>query len=142
MWKALLAGTTALTLVGGTLVLAQTQNPPSPPGRDNPWRPRLSAEDRAALADARIAGLKAGLKLTPAQEKNWPAVESALRENAKQRADRFERFRKMREERRQGNAPTDGNFAERMRERADAMSNRATSLKKLAEAIDPLYKSL
>src|SRR5439155_23574335 len=46
------------------------------PGRDRMgWRP--SAEDVAAFTDARIAGLKAGLKLTPEQEKNWPAVEAA-----------------------------------------------------------------
>ena len=36
---------------------------------------QLSAEQIAAFTDARIAALKAGLKLTPAQEKNWPALE-------------------------------------------------------------------
>ena len=37
------------------------------------WRP--SAEDISAFADARIAALKAGLRLTPDQDKNWPAFE-------------------------------------------------------------------
>ena len=50
---------------------------------------RLSTEDVAAFTDARIAGLKAGLKLTAEQEKNWPAVETAIRDLAKQRADRM-----------------------------------------------------
>ena len=96
MWKAMLAGTTALTIVGASLVYAQ-QTPPTQSGRDTAQqRPRLTPEDRAALTDARIAGLKAGLKLTPAQEKNWPAVETALRDRAKLRAERFEQFRKTR----------------------------------------------
>src|SRR5208337_3359056 len=43
-------------------------------------RPKLSPEDFAALTDARVAALKAGLKLTPDQEKSWPAVEAAIRE--------------------------------------------------------------
>ena len=46
----------------------------------------LSAEDRAAFADARIAGLHAGLKLNPEQEKLWPPVEAAMRDLFKQRA--------------------------------------------------------
>jgi hypothetical protein len=51
--------------------------------------PKFSAEDFAAFTDARIAALKAGLKLTPEQEKNWPALEAALRERAKARAARI-----------------------------------------------------
>ena len=41
------------------------------------------------FTDARVAGLKAGLKLTAEQEKNWPAVETAIRDLAKERADRM-----------------------------------------------------
>lgn len=36
----------------------------------------LSMEDMSALLDAKISGLKAGLKLTAAQEKFWPPVEA------------------------------------------------------------------
>ena len=143
MWKAMLAGTTALTIVGASLVYAQ-QTPPNQPGRDTtqqrPQRPQLSPEDRAALTDAHIAGLKAGLKLTAAQEKNWPAVESALRDRAKQRAERFDQFRKMREQRRTDQSQR-GDMLERMKTRADQMATSAASMKKLAEALDPLYKS-
>lgn len=138
MWKAMLAGTTALTVIGASLVYAQQTTP----GRDNaPQRPRLSQADRDALTDARIAGLKAGLKLTPAQEKNWPAVEAALRERAKLRAERFEQFQKLREQRR-ADPSQRGDMLERMKTRADQMASSAASMKKLADAIDPLYKSL
>ena len=86
MMKKILAGTVALTIAGAGLALAQ-----STPPRDAPrWRP--SAEDVAAMTDARVAGLKAGLKLTAEQEKNWPAVETAIRDLAKQRADRMKEF--------------------------------------------------
>ena len=50
---------------------------------------RLSPEDRAALLDARIAAVHAGLKLTPDQEKLWPPVEGAVRDFAKLRSDRI-----------------------------------------------------
>jgi LTXXQ motif family protein len=46
-------------------------------------------DDFAAFTDARIAALKVGLRLTPAQEKNWPALETALREQAKARGARI-----------------------------------------------------
>ena len=49
---------------------------------------QLEAEHAAAFTDARIAALKAGLKLTSAQEKNWSALETTLREVAKDRATR------------------------------------------------------
>ena len=45
------------------------------------------ARKTGAFADARIAALHAGLKLNAEQEKNWPAVESALRDLAKQRQE-------------------------------------------------------
>ena len=41
-----------------------------------------------AFAEARLGALKAGLMLTPEQERNWPAFEQAAREFAKQRLDR------------------------------------------------------
>src|SRR5262245_26047814 len=92
--KAIAAGTIALTLACAGVALAQ-----SAPPRDN-MRPRFSAEDVAAFTDARIAALKAGLKLTAEQEKNWPAVETALRDLAKQRADRANAMSQRRDDRR------------------------------------------
>ncbi len=127
MWKTVLAGTTALTLVGGALAYAQQRPDNAAPH----WRP--SAEDISAFADARIAALHAGLKLNAEQEKDWPAVESALRDLAKQRSERFAA--------RASAAPPNDPVA-RLALRADAMQSRGAALKKLADAAGPLYNSL
>jgi zinc resistance-associated protein len=141
MLKIFLAGTTALAIAGATLAYAQ-QGSNAQPGsgaqqgsgdfeRVQRWRP--NAEDIAAFGDARIAALHAGLKLTAEQEKNWPAVESALRDLARQRSERFAA-------RASADRPKDP--IERLNLRAEAMSQRAAGLKKLADAAGPLYKSL
>ena len=129
MWKTILAGSTALAIAGGALAYAQQ----SPGERDFAPRWRPSAEDIAAFGEARIAALHAGLKLTPEQEKNWPAVESAMRELMKQRSELFTA-------RASADRPTDP--VERLALRADLLTKRGTALKKLADAVGPLYKSL
>ena len=81
MKKFAIAGVAALAIAGTTAVYAQHR----------PWfhhHERLSSEDRAAFTDARIAAVKAGLKLTADQEKLWPPVEAAVRDFAKLRIDR------------------------------------------------------
>ena len=72
-------------------------------------------------------------KLTAEQEKNWPAVESALRELAKQRSERFAA-------RASADRPKDP--VERLALRAEVLTQRGAALKKLADAAGPLYKSL
>jgi hypothetical protein len=129
MLKTVLAGTTALMIAGATLAYAQPGPGASP--RAEHWRP--SASDIAAFSDARIAALHAGLKLTADQEKNWPAVESALRDIAKQRSERFAA-------RASADRPKDP--IERMALRGQMLEQRGTALKKLADAAGPLYKSL
>ena len=122
----------ALTIAGATVAVAQQQTPaPAEPQPFERWQP--SAEDVNALTDARIAGLKAGLRLTPAQEQHWPAVERAIRDTARARFDRFAARR---------SAPPVRDPIERLRQRADAMSARADTLKRLADAAAPLYQSL
>ena len=142
MKKTIAAGTIALTLASAGFALAQQTTQPSPTREGRGFRP--SAEDAAALTDARVAGLKAGLKLTAEQEKNWPAVETAIRDLAKERGDRIKERAARREARRGGdNAQQVGSDAiARLRQGADAMTARAASLKKLADASEPLYKSL
>ncbi|MDO8877980.1 MAG: Spy/CpxP family protein refolding chaperone [Pseudolabrys sp.] len=127
--KTLLAGTTALAIAGTTFAYAQG------PGRGHERGPhaRMSAEDITAYGDARIAAIRAGLKLTPEQEKNWPAVEAALRDMAKQRSERFAA-------RASADKPSDP--IERLSARADAMTQQGATLKKLADAAGPLYKTL
>ena len=101
--------------------------------RERPHRAQLTTDDIAAFADARIAALKAALKLTPAQEKNWPAVEQAVRDISKDRIAE-------REARRVAGQRTD--VTERLRDRADALTTRAAALRRLADAEKPLYQSL
>ena len=82
MRNILLAGVATLAIAGSTVVYAQ---------QHRSWvqeHMRMSPEDRAAFADARIAAVHAGLKLTPDQEKLWPPVEAAVRDLAKMRIDR------------------------------------------------------
>ncbi|MGF6306732.1 hypothetical protein ABIB82_000879 [Bradyrhizobium sp. i1.8.4] len=134
MKKVLLAGIAALTIAGSTAVYAQHR----------PWfhgHTQMSPEDRAAFLDARIAAVHAGLKLNADQEKLWPPVEAAVRDFAKMRLDRANA--------RMAAEKTDADKAERpddpvarLRERADNMAATATSLKKIADAADPLYKTL
>jgi zinc resistance-associated protein len=127
MWKVIVAGTAALAITGTSLVYAQQR------GRDDGQRWRPNAEDQRAFGDARLAGLKAGLTLTTEQEKNWPAFEQAAREFGKLRADRRAAMR---------TAQPSEDPVERLRQRAAAMSDTGAALKKLADATDPLYKSL
>ena len=141
MLKSVLAGMTALTILGSGLAVAQ-QAPQTPPAA-GAQRAQPSAEDVAALTDARIAALRAGLKLTAEQEKNWPAVEAALREHAKQRAEqRAERMGARAQAQSGDNARRRPDAIERLRRGADAMTTRAASLKRLADAAEPLYKTL
>jgi hypothetical protein len=130
MWKSVLAGTTALAIAGGTLAYAQ-QGPGHHRGDGPRWRP--NAEDISAFGDARIAAIHAGLKLTADQEKLWPAFETALRDRAKARSERFAA-------RASADKPKDP--IERMDMRAQRMTEGGAALKKLADAAGPLYKSL
>jgi zinc resistance-associated protein len=128
MWKTLIVGTTLLTIAGSTLASAQQ---PSPTERSH--RAQLAADDIGAFTDAHIAALKTALKLTPDQEKNWPAVEQALRDISKERLARGQA---------RGAAGQPVDATERLRARADALSARAAALRRLADAEKPLYQSL
>jgi hypothetical protein len=97
----------------------------------------FSAEDKAAFTDAHIAALKAGLKLTPAQEKNWPALEAVLRDAAKARAARMSEWHEKAKERHEH-----PDLIESLREGAKAMTARAGEMEKIADAAKPLYDSL
>ena len=136
MWKAVLAGTVAALVSGSGLVLAHDSGlvlAHEMSAREGGPRWQPSAEDIKAFTDARIAALEAGLELTPEQEKNWPAVEAAIRDMAKSRADRM--AARVNEE-----PPSDP--VERLHRRAERLGTVAAGLKKLADAEGPLYKSL
>ena len=128
-----IAAVAVLAIAGSTAVYAQHRH----------WGghgySRMNPEDRAAYADARIAAVHAGLKLTADQEELWPPVEAAVREFAKLRIDRANaRMNASRDDSSQ--KPDDP--VTRLRERADSMAASAAAMKKIAEAADPLYKAL
>jgi zinc resistance-associated protein len=128
MWKAIVAGTAALAIAGTSLVYAQQQR-----GRDFGQRWQPTTEDMRAFSEARLAALKAGLVLTPEQEKLWPAFEQAARDFAKLRTDRMTAMH---------NVQPGADPVARLRQRATAMTDTGAALQKLADATDPLYKSL
>jgi hypothetical protein len=133
MKKILLAGVAAIAIAGSSLAYAQHHE----------WfhHMRMSPEDRAAFADARIAAVKAGLKLTPEQEKLWPPVEAAVRDFAKLRIERANaRMKAEQDSSNDAQKPEDP--VARLRERADRMAATSAVLKRIADAADPLYKTL
>ena len=139
MVKTVLVGTAVLFVTASPIALAQT--PPSPV----PLEQRLSPVDQNSLTDMRVDLVKAALQLTPEQEKLWPPVESAIRAGAE---DRKARVAKVRET--VGKRVDEGRIeALRNRDpiaflqrRSEALAQRSADLDKLAEAWQPLYKTL
>jgi zinc resistance-associated protein len=95
---------------------------------------RFSPEDIEAFVDARIAALRAGLKLTAEQEMLWPALEDAIRSLVQQRREQARTWREWRER-------ADDDVPGRLRAFADQQAARAEGLRKLADAVTPLYAS-
>jgi zinc resistance-associated protein len=96
---------------------------------------RLSPEDINAFADAGIAALRAGLKLSPDQAKLWPPVEDELRALV---AMHLGHMKMMRE----GSDGSGGDPIALLKGTAARMSQGAEAMRKLAEAASPLYASL
>src|SRR6266705_1477014 len=143
MKKFTIAAIAVLAIAGSTVAYAQHHR----------WfhdHMRMSSEDRAAFTDARIAAVRAGLKLTPDQEALWPPVETAVRDFAKLRIDRAnarmnaqrgdsQDAQKQDSQQDSQNAPDP---VTRLRDRADTMAATAAAMKRIADAADPLYKTL
>ena len=138
MRKFAIAGVAALAIAATTAVYAQQHS----------WfhdrmmgHSRMSADDRAAMADAKIAAVHAGLKLSTDQEKLWPPVESAVRDLVKIRIDRA-KAREAAQAAANGNDQARPDPVTRLRNRAERMAASAAAMKKIADAADPLYKTL
>jgi len=93
---------------------------------------RFSPEDMDAFIDARIAALRAGLRLSPDQERLWPAVEDAIRGLVKQRREQMREWRESREQR-------SDDIPAMIRGMADRQAARAEALRRLADSAAPLY---
>ena len=135
--KIVAIGTVALLLVAPSIARAQANSAATPE--------RLNAVDRNTLMDMRIDLTKAALQLTPDQEKLWPPVESAIRARAEDRKARVAKISETVGRR------TDQNAVETIRNRdpiaflqrrSEALAQRSADLDKLAEAWQPLYKTL
>ena len=112
------------------------------------------AADHEALLDARLAGLKAVLKLTADQDKLWTPFEAAVRDAAKMRMEQMkammDRMQKMRETMGQDNSGTkdmgptgqEASPVDRLETLAQRMSERGAALEKVADTAKPLYAGL
>lgn len=112
-----------------TTVSASAQNQ----NKNNPNRPTVS--QLIAQDDARIAQLKANLRLNEDQESHWGKLESALRDISKKRAERRIALLDEFEKRDREKPPT---HAGALRKHADALAARADELRTIADAAEPL----
>jgi hypothetical protein len=142
MKKALIIATAAAALGGSVLVYSAFAQ--QGPGPMMGWRPNTA--DIGAFQDARIAALKAGLQLNAEQEKLWPPVEAALKDISKNRLARIEKSRAEREklstERETQTQITPPDPTQRLRRASEFLGERSTELKRLADAVQPLYEKL
>jgi len=138
MLKTAAVAVAALVVAASPAVYAQE--------RSNDKQDRLTAAEPSSITDLRVAVVKAALQLTPAQEKYWPAVEDAIRTRAQHRVARLEGLSDRVSALHDSDNPIEQilirNPADFMNRRADALAQRSSDLKKLAEAWQPLYQVL
>lgn len=118
MLKNVVLGAAALTLLATVAVVAQQRSG----NRD--FMHRLIAEDRAALVDARVAELHAGLHLSADQERLWSGFELAYRDLATIRSEGS------RSDRRRQAA---GDPIERAQRASEVLATRSAALKRYAD---------
>lgn len=113
------------------------------------WHNKMSPEARARLEEGRLAGAKAALKLSAAQEPLWAALETEIKAGFKMRSDRMaerqkmrEEWRKARDENKDGKDIPKADPAERFEKMAQHMGERAERMKAFAAAFKPFYASL
>jgi hypothetical protein len=151
MMRRILVPLAALTLCAFAVPAQAASDESSGPMRTE--RMQNWAADHQALLDARLAGLKAGLKLTSDQDKLWPPFETAVRDAAKLHMDQMksmvERMQKMRGMMRSSGdmneTPAPGEAVspvERLQAVGQRLSERGAAITKIAEAAKPLYASL
>jgi hypothetical protein len=135
MRKFTIAAIAVLSIAGSGVVYAQYHRPWM---HEHMRHMHINPEDRAAMLDARIAAVHAGLKLNADQEKLWPPVEAAVRDFAKLRIDRANaRMTAI-----QADADKPEDPVARLRQHAEDMGATSSALKQIADAADPLYKTL
>ncbi|MGH6936740.1 MAG: Spy/CpxP family protein refolding chaperone [Methylocella sp.] len=125
---------TMIAVVGSGVALAAFNGRADPANTPTPMEKHVfSPADRAAFLDARIAALRAGLKLTPEQEKLWPAVETAVRAAANDAMARHQKFK---------DDPAPASLIDRLRRRGENAVAHGQNLEAIADAAAPLYATL
>src|SRR5918994_3514718 len=130
MLKRTIGVVTALFIVGAPIAHAQG------PAGDAHNNARLSPTESKILTDVRVGMIKTALQLTPEQQQYWPAVEEAIRARSEARYRRLSSFEERAGQWREADP------VQLYRKRADALSDRAAGLKRLADSWQPLYPSL
>ncbi|WP_245258230.1 Spy/CpxP family protein refolding chaperone [Rhodopseudomonas palustris] len=97
----------------------------------------LTASQLADHAAARAAQLKADLRLTPEQDKNWSGVQAELVNVWRKQGEQRQSWRNAR-----ANQASNVDLIEQMRKDGDSRIEHGNDLKKLADAAQPLYASL
>ena len=118
---------------------APTQSQPNTSAVTQADRNGPPANQISNEVDARIAQLKASLRLTADQEKNWTGLQSAIHDYG---IAEFKQPMTGRSARGDGNRADRPNDITRMRNNAEEMTVRAVAMKKLADAAEPLYNGL
>jgi hypothetical protein len=98
--------------------------------------PQLTAEQIVSNSDGNIERIKTELNLTPEQEKNWTAFNSAMHYLGHNGADRLN----LRIARAKRDPPDD--IIEQMRNEAQFLDDRAVDQRNVADAAEPLFTSL
>lgn len=130
MQKILILVTTAAMLAGTAITGAAV-------ARDRSDRTELTAGQISDQAAARAAQMKADLRLTAEQEKNWPAFETAVVDMWKKRTEARIAWRTA-----HAKQQVSVDVIDEMRKDADQQIDEANARKKLADAAQPLYSGL
>lgn len=125
----------AIAVVALSLGSAHAQTvQPTPPQPDQIRIIELvTAEDAAAVLNARLAALKTVIGMGAEQEKLWAPVEAAIRQVAKNSIERRDQRAK---------APQPLSFVETIERSADAEAARTADVKAVTGALKPLVASL
>ncbi len=119
-----------LPLAAALALPAQAQN-----RNERPTIMQLVAHD-----EARIAQLKANLKIAQEQENEWARFEAALKDISKKRAER--RLALMEEWDKRDNDKKIMTHADSLRKHADALAARAEEIRAIADAAEPFSEKL
>lgn len=126
-----------LVLLTAAALMAGSSLTGSALARDREVRVELTANQITDQFSANTARIKADLRLTPEQEKNWPGFASAMSEIGKIRADRL-----IVERADDAQPRVLVDVIEQMRRQSKYLGERSVERKNLADAAQPLFASL